>query len=129
MNRDAEPDIELLLRLLLQRGWMLLCCGSRTQPDSLAAVHRTQVWADVVILRGHDRAAAYRTLAQPPADPLQATRVTWHYLGDAERTLHAVLTIPPETATCKPYPTPQECHLPEAQHLPLTIRLGHQTHS
>jgi hypothetical protein len=54
MNHDAEPDIEPLLRLLLQRGWMLLCCGSRTQPDALAAVHRTQVWADVVILRGHD---------------------------------------------------------------------------
>src|SRR5215468_12754288 len=69
MNRDAEPDIEPLLRQLLQRGWMLLCCGSRTQPDALAAVHRTQVWADVVILRGHDRAAAYRTLTQPPTDP------------------------------------------------------------
>src|SRR5262249_21015931 len=113
MSCDAEPDIEPLLRQLLQRGWMLLCCGSRTQPDALAAVHRTQGWAEVVILRGYDRAAAYRTLAQPPADPLQVTRVTWHYLGDAERTLRAVLTIPPETATCEPYPTRRNVAYPK----------------
>jgi len=76
-------------------------------------VHHTQDWADVVILRGHDRAAAYRTLAQPPADPLQVTRVTWHYVNDAERTLRAVLAIPPETAACEPYLTHRNVAYPK----------------
>jgi hypothetical protein len=129
VSHDAEPDIEPLVRELLRRGWTLLCCGRRTQPDALAAMHQTTFWADVVVLRGHDRAAAYRTLTQPQRDPLQASRVVWHYLSDAERTLRAVLTIPPETATSAPYPIPQQCRIPEAQHRPLTIRPGCQIHS
>src|SRR5262249_10829291 len=48
MNRDAEPDIEPLLRQLLQRGWMLLCCGSRTQTDAVSHESLTgRGWAPV----------------------------------------------------------------------------------
>jgi hypothetical protein len=91
VSRDADPDIEPLLLEVRRRGWMLICCGRRAQPDALVAVHRTEFWADVVALRGHDRAAAYRTLLVPPHnDPLQAIRIVWHYLSDAERTLRAV---------------------------------------
>jgi hypothetical protein len=129
MSRDAEPDIAPLLREVARRGWTLLCCGRRAQPDALAAVNRTQLWADVVVLRGHDRAAAYRALTRPDEDPLQTSRVIWHYLSDAERTLRAVLNIPPHAVASVPYPIPDECRIPEAQHRPLTIRLGHQAHS
>lgn len=129
MSRDAEPDIEPLLREALRRGWTLLCCGPRAQPDALAAVKRTQFWADVIVLRGHDRAAAYRTLIQPEGDPLKATQVTWHYLSNADRTLRTALNIPPAAATSAPYPIPEECRIPEAQRRPLIIRLGRQAHS
>jgi hypothetical protein len=56
VNRDAEPDIEALLHELLRRKWTLLCCGHRTQPEAVAAVQRTECWADVVVLRGPDHA-------------------------------------------------------------------------
>jgi len=129
VSRGAEPDIEPLLREVLRRGWMLMCCGRRTQPDALVAVHQTEFWADVVALRGHDRAAAYRALTRPHDDPLQATRVAWHYLCDAEGTLRAVLNIPPDTVASVPYPIPEQCRIPEARRRPLTIRLGRQTPS
>jgi len=82
-----------------------------------------------VVLRGHDRAAAYRAPIRPHEDPLQATRVVWHYLCDAEATLRAVLNISPKAVAPEPYPIPEHCRLPEAQHRPVTIRFGHQTHS
>jgi hypothetical protein len=129
VSRDAEPDLEPLLREVMRRGWTLICCGRLAQPDAIAAVHRTKHWADVVVLRGHDRAAAYRAPIKPHDDPLQASRVVWHYLCDGERTLRAVLNIPPETAALAPYPIPEQCRIPEAQHRPLTIRLGRQAHS
>jgi hypothetical protein len=108
---------------------MLVCCGRRAQPEALAAVHRSELWADVVVLRGHDRAAAYRTLIGPDVDPFQATCVVWHYLSDAERTLRAVLTIPPEVAASAPYPIPQQCRIPEVRQRPLIVRLGRQAYS
>jgi hypothetical protein len=123
VSRDADPDIAPLLLEVLRRGWMLICCGRREQPDVLAAVHRTEFWADVVALRGHDRAAAYRTLlARPYDDPLQATHIVWHYLSDAERTLRAVLSIPPEAAVPTPYPIPEDCRIPEVRRRPAIMR-------
>jgi hypothetical protein len=129
VSRDADPDIEPLLLEVRRREWMLICCGRRAQPDALVAVHRAEFWADVVALRGHDRAAAYRTLIRPHDDPLQATHIVWHYLSDAERTLRAVLNIPPEAVASTPYPIPEDCRIPEVQHRPATIRLGRQAYS
>jgi len=42
VSHDANPDIEPLLLEVLRRGFMLICCGRRAQPDALAAVHRTE---------------------------------------------------------------------------------------
>jgi hypothetical protein len=125
MSCDVEADLEPLLREVIRRGWMLVCCGPRNQPDALVAVNRRQSWTDVVVLRGHDRAVAYRTPTRPRDDPLQAFEVVWHYLSDAQRTLRAVLDIPPYAVAPAPYPIPQECRIPEAQRRPLIIRLGH----
>jgi len=129
LSCDVEPDIEPLLREVVQRGYALHCFGSRAHPDALAAIIRTRLWADVIVLRDHGRAAAYRTLVLPHDDPLQPIQVTWHYLSDAERTLRAVLNIPPAAATSEPYPIPEQCRIPEAQRRPLTIRLGRQAHA
>jgi hypothetical protein len=124
MSCDVEADLEPLLRKVVRQGWTLVCCGPRRQPDALIAIHRCQSWADVVVLRGHDRAAAYRTLTRPHDDPLQTLEVIWHYLSDAQRTLRAVLDIPPYAVAPTPYPIPKECRIPEAQRRPLIIRLG-----
>jgi hypothetical protein len=57
------------------------------------------------------------------------TRVVWHYLGDAEYTLSAVLNLPPNPAPSVPYPIPDDCRLPEAQRRPLIIRINCQANS
>jgi hypothetical protein len=114
MSCDVEADLEPLLREVVRRGWMLVCCGPRIQPDALVAVNRFQLWADVVVLRGNDRAAAYRTLTSPNDDPLQAFEVVWHYLSDAQRTLRAVLDTPPYAVAPTPYPIPEECRIPDS---------------
>jgi hypothetical protein len=124
MSRDVEANLEPLLRQVVRQGWTLVCCGPRRQPDALIAVNRCQSWADVVILRGQDRAAAYRTLTRPQDDPLQTFEVVWHYLSDAQRTLRAVLHIPPYAVAPTPYPIPKECRIPEVRRRPLIIRLG-----
>jgi hypothetical protein len=84
----------------------------------LVAVQWAGFWADVVVLRCPDRAAAYRVLIGPHDDPLQATSVLWHYLSDAERTLRAVLNIPPDAVASVPYPIPEQCRIPEARRRP-----------
>jgi hypothetical protein len=120
----ARDHVEPLVREVIRRQWTLLCFGHRGQPDALAAVHRDQRWTDVVILRGHDRAAAYRTPTQPHDDALQTSWIVWHYLANAEYTLRAVLNLSPDTATATPYPIPDECRIPETNRRPIIIRPG-----
>lgn len=103
----------------------MVCIGRKTAPAAIAAYHQNNHQADVIILRGPDRAAAYRThLLHSDDDPLTATQVVWHYLANATQTLHAILHLNPEAAATRPYPTPSDCHLPELTIRPLTIRLG-----
>ena len=120
MSLDVEP----LVRELLRRQWTLVCFGRRSQPDALAAMNRDERWADVVVLRGYDRAAAYRTPTGSHDDPFQASTVVWHYLANAEQTLRAVLNLSPDTATPAPYQIPEECRIPEANRRPVIIRPG-----
>jgi hypothetical protein len=117
---SAEPWVHELIR----RQWAMVCIGRKDEPTAIAAFRRDDRWADVVVLRGPDRAAAYRTLVQPGDDPLAATHVLWHYLANAAQTLHAVLHLNPAATAMHPYPIPLECQLPELATRPLTIRLG-----
>lgn len=119
-----QPAEELVHELVRQR-WTTVCMGRKNAPAAIAAFHRDDCWADVVILRGPDRAAAYRTRISPEDDPLTATHVIWHYLANAAQTLHAVLHLNPEAAAAHPYPIPHDCQLPELGIRPLTIRPGH----
>jgi hypothetical protein len=109
---------------LVRRRWTMACMGRKDAPAAIAAYHRDGHWADVVILRGPDRAAAYRALVRPNDDPLTATEVIWHYLANAAQTLQAVLHLNPEATSVRPYPIPRDCQLPELAIRPLTIRLG-----
>ena len=124
MSCNVETDLEPLLREVLRQDWMLVCCGPRRQPDALVAVNRCQLWTDVVVLRGEDRAAAYRTLTQPHDDPLQAFEVIWHYLSDAQRTLRAVLDIPPYAVASAPSCSTPAGTQESAQILPRQLEVG-----
>jgi hypothetical protein len=115
---------ELWVHELVRRQWTRVCIGRKHAPAAIVAFHRDDHWADVVILRGPDRAAAYRALIRPDDNPLAAAQVIWHYLANAAQTLHAVLHLNPAAAAKHPYPIPRECQLPELTTRPLIIRPG-----
>ena len=117
-------EAERLVRELVRRGWTSYCFGRQDDPVALAAVHRGALWADVVVWRGHDRAAAYRTLLMTGVDPLSVDRVVWHYLSDAERTLRAALSISADAMAPVPYAIPVQCRIPEIEHRPWSMRPG-----
>jgi hypothetical protein len=123
---SADPEsAEALIHELVARQWTMVCIGRKTAPAAIAAYHQTNHQADVIILRGPDRAAAYRAHLQGPDDnPLTANHVVWHYLANAAQTLHAILHLNPENTTTCPYPIPADCRLPELTIRPLTIRPG-----
>lgn len=109
---------------LIRRRWTIYVCGHRAEPAAIVAIERRTCWADVVVLRGHDHAAAYRTLLRPGDDPLSPARIVWHYISDAELTLWAVLNIQPDAVAALPYSVPDPCLIPEIQYRPLTILPG-----
>jgi hypothetical protein len=118
--QSAEGRVHELVR----RQWTTVCMGRKEAPVAIAAFHRDGHWADVVILRGPDHAAAYRALVHPDNDPLAVTHVVWHYLAVAAQTLHAVLHLNPAATAVRPYPIPRDCQLPELALRPLVIRPG-----
>jgi hypothetical protein len=138
LARQAEPlpheqaiqhpalnwEVDELLRELARRAWMLFAFGDRLQPNAIAAVSRVGHWADVVVIRGHDRAAAYRALVRHDDDPLTARWIVWHYIADPTWTIRAALTFMPSAMAERAYPAPMECWLPEAAYRPVTIRPG-----
>lgn len=116
----AWPEETDLLRHLVRHGWSMYAFGRRSQPDALAAVKKAESHADVIVMWGHDRAAAYRTLGKD--EPLKAENVTWHYLGSAVPTIHAALRL--MFAYEPSYPIPPECQIPEAAWRRFTMRVG-----
>jgi hypothetical protein len=120
----TDDDVEPWVRELVRRQWTRICFGPKAQPIAVAAIHRQHHWADVVVLRGHDHAAAYRAILRPGDDPLTPKHLLWHHTGDAASVLHAILTLTPDDLAETTYPTPPECHIPETRHRPITILLG-----
>lgn len=118
-------SVEAWVHELVRRQWTTVCIGRKDDPAAVAAFHRDDQWADVVVLGGPDRAAAFRALVRPDDDPLTTTQVIWHYLAGAAQTLQAVLRLTPEVTAVHPYRIPPDCQLPELAIRPLTIRPGY----
>lgn len=97
-------DIDPLLAELRRRHWTIHLYGDPEQPAVFAAVHhwRPQRCADVVILRGHDRAVGYRTPTSGDSDLFAPTAVHWFVQHDtpdaAVWVLRRTLALPPPTA-------------------------------
>ena len=117
----AWPEETDVLRHLVRQGWAMYAFGRRAQPDALAAVRKTERHADVIVIWGHDRAAAYRT--PETNDPLKASQVTWHYLGAPVPTMLAALRL--VIADEPSYPMPAECRIPETAWGRFTVRVGY----
>lgn len=117
---DWPEELELLGRLR-ESGWTLWAFGDRQRPDALAAVRIIDATADVIVIRGHDRVTAYRTPIAPDVDPLRADAVTWHHTTNALNILRDVVPRIRDVSGAEPYPTPDECRLPELDRRPITV--------
>jgi len=117
---DVWPVETELLESLGRTGWTVHVFGPRQQPVALAAVKPRLNATDVVIIRGHDRVAAFRTLET--SRPLQAEHVVWHCLGAVVTTFKALMTLADSADYGNPYPIPAECRVPELDIRPYTIR-------
>jgi hypothetical protein len=116
-------EVGQLIAELIRQQWTRVCFGPKTQPSAIAAIRQHQCWADVVVLRGHDQAAAYRTILGPGDDPLTAEYVLWHYIGSPADVLRAALSLSWDIPVAASHPIPEQCRIPEAQRRPITIRL------
>jgi hypothetical protein len=124
---DSDDIDEILAQLTRQRQWTAHFYGGKQSPHLIAFTFewRGSSCADVVLLRGQDDAAAYRTPTDGRTDILRPELVCWSYQACAMWTMRAVLTLPPPTHPQAPfrlYPAPELCRLPDAEARPLVIR-------
>ncbi|CRK58667.1 hypothetical protein [Alloactinosynnema sp. L-07] len=98
-------DIDPLLAELRRRHWTIHLYGDPKRPDLFVAVHhwRSRRCADVVILRGHDRAVAYRTAVDGDSNVFAPQTVRWFTQldnpGAAVWVLRRALTLDPPSDT------------------------------
>jgi hypothetical protein len=124
---DSHDLDEVLAQLTRERQWTAHYLGGRKTPHLIAFtfIWRGSSCADVVLLRGEDVAAAYRTPSDGRADVLRPDLVCWSYEGSALWTIRAVLTIYPPTHPDAPYRlyrSPPSCRIPDTDARPLVIR-------
>lgn len=100
-----------LLQQFAENYWAMYWFGDRRLPTAFAAVRRWRTAADVIVLRGHDRAVAYRAVGGE--DPIRAELIYWHYLGSVRDVLRSVLGLRIDADFGCPYPIPDECRVPE----------------
>lgn len=127
MPVDSDDVDEVLAQLTRQRQWTAHYFGGRKTPHLFAFTFswRGSNCADVVLLRGEDAAAAYRTPTDGRTDVLRPDLVCWSYEGCALWTMRAVRTIYPPTHPHAPfrlYPAPASGRIPDSPGRPLMIR-------
>ncbi|WP_181773799.1 hypothetical protein [Amycolatopsis pittospori] len=117
-------SIDELLEELRRRRWVVYIFGPREEPEVCAAVFQWETCADVLVLRGEERASAYRVTTLPDTDVFQPALVSWQYHSTADWTLRAVLTIPPPGDVAAPIQLLQphpDCAIPMDARQPVTI--------
>jgi hypothetical protein len=108
MDSDFLDGIRLMGELA-DRQWTCYRDGDRdTVPNIIVAVKNRAFVSDVIALRGHDLATAYRAL-DTDGDPLRATHGIRHFVGRPGGALAAVAAWSGEFGA--PYPLPEQCRL------------------
>lgn len=123
---DVPPEVERLLLGVVEDGFVLYCCGGRTEPSVLAASYEWEHYVDTVVIRGMDRVTAARVPNGEGADVFAPEAVVWAYQGDAEWALRALLDLVHPLHPDAPivvHPAPRSLHIPRGEQRPLTIRL------
>lgn len=125
------PELRIMVEQLRRRRWIVHLYGDPKAPTIFAAVHHWGIeqCADVLILRGHDRAVAYRVPTYDKVDVFAPEWVHWWYAQSGHPTaalwtFRAVLALSPppcgghiEIQTAPPF-----CRLDPRGQCPVTIR-------
>lgn len=122
---------EAVARLLLgigADGFVVYCCGPKSDPAALVASYEWPHHVDLVTIRDFTRrvAAARVPKQDGTVDVFAPGQVVWSYEGPAEPTLRAVLNLVhpahPDAPTST-YPAPRALYIPRREQRPLSIRL------
>lgn len=123
---DVSPAVERLLLDVMQDGFVLYCCGGRTEPSALVACYEWEHYVDTVVIRGADRVTAARVPKGAEVDVFAPDVVVWAYQGGAEWALRALLDLVHPRHPDAPivaHPAPRSLRVPRCEQRPLTIRL------
>lgn len=119
------PMVEQLLLDIIADGFVLYCCGVRTDPTALLASYDWGSCIDLVTIRDFEHMAVARVPKSGKIDLFAPEFVLWAYEGPAESALPALLNLVhpqhPDAPTV-PYSAPRSLHIPRHEQRPLTIR-------
>ena len=110
-----------------QGGFTVYCFGDKHNPHVLVAVYDWGEHVDIVNIRGMDRVAAARLPKYEDLDIFAPRQAVWHYLGDLEPAVAAVLRLPrpddPNAPTAV-YPAPLTLFVPGCERGTVAVRVG-----
>jgi len=117
--------VERLLLDIVTDGFVVYCCGRRTEPNALVASYEWERYLDLVTIRSFDRVTAARVPKRDKVDVFAPGVVVWTYEGPPQWALRALLNLVhpdhPDAPTAE-YPAPPGLHIPRAEQRPMTLR-------
>lgn len=117
--------VERLLLDVVADGFVLYCCGRRTDPNALVASYEWEHCVDLVTIRNFERVTTARVPKWDKIDVFAPEVVVWAYEGPCQWALRALLDLVhpehPDAPTAE-FPAPPCLHIPRAEQRPMTIR-------
>lgn len=113
---------------LRQAGFTAYCCGDRHAPHVLVAAYDWgDSYVDVITMRGADRVTAARLPKHDGLDIFAPHQAVWHYMGDLEPAVAAILRLPPPGHRDSPttvYQAPVTLFVPPREQRCMTVKPG-----
>ena len=92
-------SLDLLLAMLVEHGWSFWRTKDAAGSEVRAATKRQGLLVDAVVIfftsTGEPSGLAYRAPIFPDTDPFSPDFVVWSYEAGLERTIRAILSLPP----------------------------------
>ncbi len=124
---ELSASVQRLLLDIVADGFIVYCCGPRTDPAALVASYEWEHYVDVVTIRDFDRRVVAARVPKQcgEVDVFAPDLVVWAYEGPAEPTLRAVLDLVhpdhPDAPTSA-FPAPPALRVARHEQRPMTIR-------
>ncbi|MGH3906848.1 MAG: hypothetical protein ACRDTE_22100 [Pseudonocardiaceae bacterium] len=99
------PEVQRLLLDVVADGFVLYCCGPRTEPHALVACYEWPECIDLITIRDFARVTAARVPKQGTVDVFAPDTVVWAYEGPPQWTRRCSTWFTQHTPTPRPPPT------------------------